>query len=117
MIRPTRTPLAMDKPLIVFCTCPSLDVATAIADRLVEARLAACVNILPGITSVYRWQDQVQRDAEVLLLIKTAAAAYPALEASLRAQHPYELPEVVAVPIETGSTGYLQWLHDVTTSL
>jgi periplasmic divalent cation tolerance protein len=104
----------LSDPLVVFCTCPTREVALAIANAVVEARLAACVNVVPGVTSVYRWQDQVQQDEEVLLVIKTPAGRYAELEAALRERHPYELPEVIAVPVAMGSPAYLQWLTDVT---
>ena len=81
-----------------------------LATLAVSERLAACVNIVPGLTSVYRWEGAVQRDAEVLLLAKTRADRYPALERALVAAHPYELPEVVAVSLSHGLPGYLAWL-------
>lgn len=99
--------------LIVFVTCPP-QAAAALAQTLVESRLAACVNILSGISSVYRWQDEVQRDDESLLLIKTSRARYPALEHAVRENHPYELPEVLAVAVEAGLPAYLDWLRDAT---
>jgi periplasmic divalent cation tolerance protein len=76
----------------------------------VGRRLAACVNILPGVTSVYEWQGTLEQSAEHLLLIKTTAAAYPALEAGLRAAHPYELPEICALPLARGLPAYLDWV-------
>ena len=72
------------QPLVVFCTCPDQASAERIAPTVVEERLAACVNILPGLTSVYRWRGQMQRDTELLLLVKTRGAAYPLLEARIR---------------------------------
>ena len=104
----------MSEPLVVFCTCPSRDVALELARAAVEARAAACVNVVPGLTSVYHWQGAIQEDAEVLLVAKTTPARYPELEALLRARHPYELPEVIAVPVALGSPDYLQWLADTT---
>ncbi len=95
---------------LVLSTCPDRDTAERLARMLVERRLAACVNIVPGLLSVYRWQGEVQRDEEHLLLIKTDRARYPALETALRAAHPYELPEIVAVTISNGSTDYLRWI-------
>lgn len=95
--------------LLVLITCPPA-VADGLATALVEARLAACVNVLPGIQSVYRWQDAVERSAETLLIAKTTPDAYGALEAQVRALHPYELPEIVAVDIAAGLPAYLQWL-------
>ena len=101
----------MDKEyFLVLCTCPEGEAARELANRLVEERLAACVNILPGLTSVYPWEGAIETSRESLLLIKTAKAVYPLLEARLRELHPYELPEIVAVPIERGLPDYLQWI-------
>lgn len=97
--------------LIVFVSCPP-QAASDLAQVLIELRLAACVNVLPGISSVYRWQDEVQRDEESLLLIKTARTRYPALERAVREHHPYELPEILAVSVEAGLPAYLNWLRD-----
>ena len=99
--------------LLVFVTCPP-EHAPALAKSLVASRLAACVNILPKIGSVYRWQDEVQQDEESMLMIKTSRARYAALEQSVREQHPYELPEVLAVGVEAGLPGYLDWIKDST---
>jgi periplasmic divalent cation tolerance protein len=101
-------------PLLIFCTCPDQATAERIAETVVEERLAACVNLVPGLTSVYRWEGQVQRDAELLLLIKTRAAIYPLLEARLHELHPYQTPEIIALPIPAGSAAYLTWLEDNT---
>lgn len=95
---------------LVLCTVPDRDHAERIAGTLVGERLAACVNIVPGLVSVYRWQDAVQNDNELLLLIKTAADSYPRLETRIRALHPYELPEIISVPIQTGQADYIQWI-------
>jgi periplasmic divalent cation tolerance protein len=100
--------------LLCYCTCPDADTAGRIATALVEERLAACVNTLPGLRSIYRWQGQVETADEVLLLIKTSAEAYPALQDRLRDLHPYELPELLAVEPALGLPGYLQWLADET---
>ena len=98
------------QPLVVFCTCPDQASAERIAATVVEERLAACVNILPGLTSVYRWRGQMQRDTELLLLVKTRGAAYPLLEARIRELHPYDVPEVIALPVRAGSSAYLDWI-------
>ncbi|MGD2075982.1 MAG: divalent-cation tolerance protein CutA [Gammaproteobacteria bacterium] len=105
------------KILIIFCTAPDGDTGRRIAEELVEYRLAACVNLLPGIESVYRWQGEVQRDSEVLLLIKARASDYAEVEAAIMALHPYELPEIVAVPLSGGLPAYLDWVakHDEAT--
>lgn len=100
-----------DKHLIVFTAYPSQENALAAAHRLVENGLAACVNVLPQITSVYQWDDAVQTEAECLLIIKTQKKRYCALEADIRKHHPYELPEVIATPISHGSKDYLSWIE------
>ena len=97
---------------VVLCTWPADRPAEPLAASLVEQRLAACVNILPGVTSVYRWEGAVAHDREQLLLIKTNEACYPRLEAALQAAHPYELPEIVAVSMEQGESNYLNWMGD-----
>jgi len=100
--------------LACLCTCPDAASATRIAEALVGERLAACVNLLPGVESVYRWQDRVERAGEVLLLIKTTRARLDALTARVVELHPYELPEVIAVDIAGGLPGYLAWIADGT---
>ena len=97
--------------LIVFCTCRDEEVADRIALSLVEERLAACINRLPGVISTYRWQGTVQRDTEVQLLIKTTRDRFDALRDRILALHPYELPEIVAVDIALGSAPYLAWIE------
>lgn len=96
--------------LLVLITCPPAS-AEALATALVERQLAACVNLVPNLRSVYRWQGAVERSEETLLLAKTTRAGYAALETAVRALHPYELPEIVAVDIATGLPAYLQWLE------
>ncbi|MGZ5050690.1 MAG: divalent-cation tolerance protein CutA [Methylobacter sp.] len=95
---------------IVFCTCPDEETAEKLARRLVADNIAACVNILPGLTSVYKWQGQIESTQEHLLLIKAHKDYYPAIEAALRQHHPYELPEIVAVAIDRGLPEYLNWI-------
>jgi periplasmic divalent cation tolerance protein len=104
----------MSDELIVFVTVASRDDGERIADAVVGERLAACVNILGPIRSIYRWQGEIARDDEHLLLIKTTRARYAELEARVRALHTYEVPEVVALPIERGSTPYLEWIRAMT---
>lgn len=99
-----------DRHYLVLSTCPDAATAAAIADALVDGGHAACVNILPGLRSVYKWQGVRESADEHLLLIKTTGAAYPALEQAITALHPYELPEIIAVPLAAGSPGYLQWI-------
>jgi periplasmic divalent cation tolerance protein len=101
---------------IAFCTCPDAAVAQSLATALVEAGLAACVNILPGILSVYRWEGNIQREAEVLLMIKTTADRLDELTASIRDLHPYEVPEVIAHPITAGHDSYIEWVRQCTTT-
>ncbi len=100
-----------DPILLCYCTCPDAASARAIAEALVGERLAACVNRLPGVASTYRWQGQVTTDAEELLLIKTVASRFEALKTRLLALHPYELPELIAVPVERGHAAYLDWIR------
>lgn len=96
--------------LIVLCTCPDQATADEIADTLVDHGCAACVNILPGVTSIYSWQGKVHRDAELQLIIKTTRTAYREVEETIQRLHPYELPEILAVPVAKGQGDYLQWI-------
>jgi periplasmic divalent cation tolerance protein len=102
--------------LVVFTTLPDSEVAGKLARNLVEMRLAACVNILPSSQSIYRWQDDVHIDGEVPLIIKTTTELYPALETYLRQQHPYELPEIIALEVTRGLPEYLTWVVEATQS-
>jgi len=97
--------------LLVFTSLPDAASAQALAALLVEQRLAACVSILAPARAIYRWQGKVETAEEVPLLIKTLAARYDALEAAIKAHHPYELPEIVAIPIACGLPGYLAWIE------
>jgi periplasmic divalent cation tolerance protein len=99
-----------DEILLVLTSLPDADSAQRIARLLVEQHLAACVNILAPCTSVYRWQDNIETATEVPLLIKTSLLCYPALQAALTEAHPYELPEIIAVPIHKGLPAYLSWV-------
>ena len=101
---------------LVYCSCPDRGVAQQIADRLVSGGLAACVTLVPGVHSTYRWQGALQRDEEVLLMIKSHSSRYQALEQAIGAIHPYELPEIIAVSIEQGLAGYLNWIEQCTRS-
>lgn len=98
--------------VVCFCACPDAAVAARIADALVEAKLAACVNVLPGMRSVYRWQGAVERTDEVLLIIKTVRAQVEPVGALVASLHPYELPELVAVEAAAGLPAYLAWVAD-----
>lgn len=97
--------------LLCLCTCPDAASAQKLAETLVGERLAACVNRLPGVLSTYRWQGKVGTDSEELLLIKTTADRFETLKARLLALHPYELPELIALPIENGHAAYLDWVR------
>jgi periplasmic divalent cation tolerance protein len=96
--------------LLIFTNLPDAASAQALATRLISGRLAACVNLLAPCRSVYRWQGEVESAEEIPLLIKSTAARYAELEAAIRAAHPYELPEIIAVPIVHGLPGYLAWI-------
>lgn len=99
-----------EEPIVVFMTAANGEEATRLADMLVGAHLAACVQILPEMESVYRWEGKIERQAEVLLFAKTTRAKFAELEREVRALHSYETPEIVAVPITSGSAPYLEWL-------
>jgi periplasmic divalent cation tolerance protein len=102
---------ADEAPRVVLITAPDGEVARALARGLVEQRLAACANLLPAVTSVYRWEGAVQEDAEVLLVVKTVRARLEALEAYLDEHHPYDVPECVALAPAAVSDAYLAWLR------
>lgn len=101
----------MTDKIIVLTTCENSQDAQTIAETLVEKRLAACVNILPGLKSVYRWQGKVEKAGELLLLIKTRRGLFEQLSAELARIHPYEVPEVIALPLIDGAPAYLGWLE------
>ena len=96
--------------LLVLTNLPDRAAAERLADSLIEQRLAACINILAPCRSVYRWEGALQHDEEHPMLIKTTSERYPALEQAIRARHPYELPEIIAVPVEHGLGAYLDWV-------
>lgn len=100
----------MSDVLVVLVTVPSRDDGERLAGALIGESLAACVNIVGPIRSVYRWQGEVTRDDEHLLLIKTTRPGYPALETRVRALHTYENPEVIALPVERGAAAYVEWV-------
>jgi periplasmic divalent cation tolerance protein len=107
MVRPMST-----TALIVLCTCPDQQTAEHLASALVERQLAACVNILPGIRSFYRWEGRLQQDDEIQLVIKASQKTWPRLEQFIQQQHPYEVPEILAIPVTAGLPDYLKWLED-----
>ena len=98
--------------LLILCTCPTREAASAIATALLEERLAACVNQLPGVKSLYRWEGRVEDDDELMLLIKTTASQYPAVEAMIRSLHPNEVPEIIGIPLTIGSDAYFDWIRN-----
>ena len=102
--------------LIAYVTCPDREIAGQIARDLVEKYHAACVNIVPNLVSVYRWNNKIETDDEVLLMIKTTEQAFAGLRNIVLAEHPDELPEIIAVPVTHGLPGYLSWVEQETSS-
>jgi periplasmic divalent cation tolerance protein len=99
-----------DEPIVVFLTAANGEEATRLADLLIGAHLAGCIQILPEMESVYRWQGKIERQSEILLIAKTTAAKFAELEREVRALHSYETPEIVAITLAAASTPYLKWL-------
>jgi periplasmic divalent cation tolerance protein len=97
---------------LVLTTCPHETAARSLAESVLGEQLAACVNIVPGLQSIYRWKGAIEEGRELLLLIKTTRECYPRLERHIRAHHPYELPEIVAVDFAAGFSDYLAWIGD-----
>ena len=97
---------------VVLVTAPSPDVGTALGRALVDERLAACVNVIPGLTSIYRWQGEREEASECLLVIKTDETRYAELERRVLELHPYTIPEVLALPVERGAPAYVEWLRE-----
>lgn len=97
--------------LLCLCTCPDAATARSLAERLVDERLCACVNLLPGAVSIYRWQGQREEAQETVLMIKTTTQAWPRLQQRVQALHPHDVPELIAVPVEHGLPAYLQWVR------
>lgn len=104
-----------DGELVVFVTVPSGGEAERIGHQLVEKGLAACVNLVPQIASIFRWEGKIEHASEVLLMIKTRSSLFDDLMKAVKAMHSYSVPEVIALPIMKGSEDYLQWLRDATT--
>jgi len=104
----------MNDAIIVFTNLPDREAALKLANELVAKKLAACVNVLAECTSVYRWKGAIETAREVPVLIKTRAARYAEVEDAIRALHPYELPEIVAVPVARGGDDYLRWVAEET---
>lgn len=109
---PAAVPAAGDGVRVCLCTFPDRDTAVAVSRTLVDERLAACVNLLPAALSIYRWQGEVEQTEEVPALIKTAADRLPALMARLRALHPYDCPELIALDAVAGLPAYLDWVRE-----
>ncbi len=105
---------ASDAVVVVLSTAPNDEVATRLATALVEARLAACVNVVPGVRSIYRWQGKLSIDAELLLVIKTTAARRAEVIASIQQHHVYECPEAIAFEVAGGAERYLSWVRETT---
>ncbi len=99
---------------VVLVTAPTIETAKEIGSQLVAAKLAACVNILPGITSIYTWEEEICEEGEFLLMIKTRADLFEELSTLVQTIHPYDVPEVIAIPITAGSEKYLNWIIEVT---
>jgi len=104
-----------DELIVVLCTVPEAETAQRLAKGLVEERLAACVNAIPGVKSYYRWQGKIETESEIQLVIKTRRGRFDALAAWIEANHPYELPELVAIPADRASEAYLAWAVEQTT--
>ncbi len=104
----------LNQPLLVLANVPDQALAEKIATALVEPGLAACVNILAPVSSVYRWQGKMQRESEIPLLIKTTQARYQELERTILQLHPYDVPEIIALPVTAGLPAYLAWMQDET---
>jgi len=102
-------------PFVVLVTTPSAEAGLELGRVLVDERLAACVNVLPGVTSIYRWEGKREEAAEALLLIKTGQDRYAALERRVLELHPYSVPEVLALPIQTGAPAYVRWIQESVT--
>lgn len=105
----------MTNVLIVMCTCPDEATASDIARALVEEQRAACVNILGPVRSIFRWEGRISDESEVLLIAKTTDAAYAGLEARVITLHPYDVPEVIALPVSAGAAAYLGWVGESVT--
>jgi periplasmic divalent cation tolerance protein len=104
--------LSQTSYIVILSTVGNVEEASRIAEHLVSNHLVACVNIIRGIQSVYWWKDQVQRDEECLMLIKTEHSKFAEVEQAIRSLHSYEVPEVISLPLENGSTKYLQWIEN-----
>lgn len=102
-----------DNPIVVMTTCPDAAVAEGLATMLIQRNLAACVQINPGVKSLYMWEGSVQSESEHLLIIKTLSTKYPEIEKTIKEHHPYEVPEILAIEASQISDDYLDWMTDV----
>lgn len=105
----------MSDAIVVLCTCPDNTSARQLAQTLLSEKLAACVNLIPQVTSLYYWQGKMEESQEVQLVIKTRRTMFGVLQERLLAIHPYEVPEILALPILCGNPAYLQWVQEQTT--
>lgn len=108
------TTMNMIEALLVLSNVPDIQTAEVIARRLLQQRLAACVNILPAVSSMYRWKDSIEEAGEVTMLIKSTREHYAEIERVIGALHPYDVPEIIAIPISAGLPAYLSWIADET---
>jgi periplasmic divalent cation tolerance protein len=106
----------MLETVVVLCSCSDSEAARRIANAIVEKRLAACVSILPGVESVYRWQEKIESASEALLLIKTTSGGFPALREKILELHSYDTPEIIALPVVAGFEKYLRWMGEQVSS-
>ncbi|XP_027732179.1 protein CutA isoform X1 [Vombatus ursinus] len=112
---PTGSDYVAGSVSVVFVTCPNDKIAKTIARAVVEKRLAACVNLIPQITSIYEWKGKIEEDSEVMMMMKTQTALAPPLTEFIRSVHPYEVVEVITLPVQQGNLPYLHWVKDSTT--
>ena len=106
--------MAKDEYLLVMCAFPSAEEARQIGTQLLQLQVAACVNLIPQVESVFRWKGEIQSESEVLALIKTTRDNYQEIEARIQELHPYDIPAVISVPVEKGASAYLNWVSEVT---
>lgn len=104
----------MTPALVVLCTCPNHGVATLLANQIIAARLAACVSLINPVQSIYLWQEKVERSEEVQLVLKTRSELFEPLRQFIRAHHPYQMPEIIGLPVVMADEEYLAWIQDVT---
>jgi periplasmic divalent cation tolerance protein len=108
------TPTKSLDVIAVLVTCPNRQVGEKIGSALIEERLAACVNVVPGLISIYRWQEKLCRDREVLLVVKTRRTRFAQLARRVKSLHPYSVPEILAIPLVRGDSAYLAWVREST---